>query len=49
MNHDKNITKMRTLTFVSLVHKHNEMSFEELSKELDINDDDVEGFIMEGE
>lgn len=47
LNHERNLVKMRILTFLSLVHKHNEMTFEELSKELDINVDDVEGFIIE--
>ena len=33
---------------MSLVNKHDEISFEELSKELNINVEDVERFIIEG-
>ena len=39
---------MRILSFVSLVNKHGEITFEELSKELDINVDDVESFVING-
>lgn len=48
LNHEKNLRKMRILSFVSLVNKHGEITFEELSKELDINVDDVESFVING-
>lgn len=42
------MTKMRILSFVSLVNKWEEISFEDLSKELQINLADVESFIIDG-
>ena len=48
LNHERNLRKIRILTFISLVNKRDEISFEELSKELNINIEDVESFIIEG-
>jgi hypothetical protein len=48
LNHERNLRKIRILTFISLVNKRDEISFEELSKELNINTEDVESFIIEG-
>lgn len=48
LNHERNLRKIRILTFISLVNKHDEIAFEELSKELNINVENVESFIIDG-
>ncbi|CAB4013294.1 eukaryotic translation initiation factor 3 subunit M-like [Paramuricea clavata] len=47
LNHERNLRKIRILTFISLVNKHDEITFEELSKELNINVENVESFIID--
>lgn len=47
--HEQNLKKMRLLTFMQLAESHPEMSFDDLQKELQIAEDDVEPFIIEGE
>ena len=47
LNHERNLRKIRILTFISLVNKRDEITFEELSKELNLNVDDVESFIID--
>ena len=48
LSHEKNIHKMRVLTFMSIGETTSEISFDELCKELNIGIDEVEEFIIEG-
>lgn len=48
LNHDLNMKKMRLLSFMQLAESNPEMTFEQLQKELQINADEVEPFIIEG-
>ena len=48
LNHEKNLHKMRVLTFMSLGEAKSEVSFEDLCKELDIGSDEIEEFVIEG-
>jgi len=47
LNHEQNIRKMRLLTFMQLAESNPEMTFEQLTKELQISEDQVEPFIIE--
>ncbi|XP_055390366.1 eukaryotic translation initiation factor 3 subunit M [Condylostylus longicornis] len=47
LNHEQNIRKMRLLTFMQLAESNPEMTFEQLTKELQISEADVEPFIIE--
>jgi ABC-type metal ion transport system substrate-binding protein len=48
LSHEMNLKKMRILTVMDIgVNKH-EISFDELANQLELNVDDVEGFIIEG-
>ncbi|XP_065205728.1 eukaryotic translation initiation factor 3 subunit M [Planococcus citri] len=47
LDHDQNTKKMRLLTFMQLAENSNELSFETIQKELSINENDVEAFIIE--
>lgn len=40
--------KMRILTFMSVGTEKSEISFEELANTVDINVEDVEGFVIDG-
>ena len=48
VKHDRNITKMRLLTFLQSAENQKEMTFETIGKEMQISNDDVESFIIEG-
>ena len=49
LSHQKNMKKMRILTIMSIGSEKSEVSFEELSKTIDINIEDVENFVIDGE
>lgn len=48
MDYGQNVKKMRLLTFMQLAEHTNELSFETIQKELNISENDVEGFIIDG-
>ena len=48
LKHEQNMKKMRLLSFMQLAESNPEMSFEQLQKELQIKEDEVEPFIIEG-
>lgn len=48
LNHEQNMKKMRLLSFMQLAETNPEMTFEHLQSELQINGDEVEPFIIEG-
>lgn len=47
LNHEQNLKKMRLLTFMQLAEKNPEMTFQQLQEELQIEEDEVESFIIE--
>jgi len=47
LNHEQNVQKMRLLSFMQLAESNNEISFELIQKELQIEPEEVEGFIIE--
>lgn len=47
LNHEQNLKKMRLLSFMQLAESNPELTFEELQKELQITEDEVEPFIIE--
>jgi len=47
LEHEANVRKMRLLTFIQMAENQSEMSFEVLMQELQLNSDQVEGFIIE--
>jgi translation initiation factor 3 subunit M len=47
LNHEQNIKKMRLLTFMQLAETNPEMSFETIQNELQIEEDQVESFIID--
>ena len=48
MNHEKNIYKMRILTFMSLGENSKVITFDTLQQQLQINQEDVESFVIDG-
>ena len=48
MDHEANIRKMRILTFVQMSELDSEMTFEHIEKELQLEPNDVEEFIING-
>lgn len=48
LNHEQNMKKMRLLSFMQLAESYPEMTFEHLQKELQIKEEEVEPFIIEG-
>lgn len=48
LNHEQNMKKMRLLTFMQLAETNPEMSFDTIQEELQINEDEVESFIIDG-
>lgn len=48
LNHEQNMQKMRLLTFMQLAGANLEISFETIQRELQIEGDEVESFIIEG-
>jgi translation initiation factor 3 subunit M len=47
LNHEQNMKKMRLLSFMQLAESNPEMTFEQLTDELQINENEVESFIIE--
>jgi len=47
LNHEQNLKKMRLLSFMQLAESNPEVSFDELQKELQITEPEVEPFIIE--
>jgi len=48
LNHEQNMKKMRLLTFMQLAETNPEMSFDTIQEELQINELEVESFIIDG-
>lgn len=48
LNHEQNMKKMRLLTFMQLAEGTTEMSFETIQQELQLNENQVEAFIIDG-
>ena len=48
MNHEKNVDKMRNLTFMSLGESSKEITFDTLQQHLQISADQVESFVIDG-
>lgn len=49
MNHEKNINKMRILSLMSLAENSKELPFDLLQKQLQITQDEIESFVINGE
>nr|CAD7443854.1 unnamed protein product [Timema bartmani] len=47
LNHEQNMKKMRLLTFMQLAEGSSEMTFETIQQELQLQDDEVESFIID--
>ncbi|XP_033118391.1 eukaryotic translation initiation factor 3 subunit M-like [Anneissia japonica] len=47
LSHEDNITKMRTLTLMTLAVEHKDLTFDLIEKEMQISEDEVEGFIID--
>lgn len=47
MSHEKNINKMRILTLMSLAENNKELPFEVLQKQLQIESDEIESFVID--
>lgn len=47
LSHEKNLHKMRVLTFMSMGEAKSEVSFDDLSKELNISFEEIEEFVIE--
>lgn len=47
MNHEKNIDKLRILTLMSLAENNKELPFETLQKQLKIEADEIESFVID--
>lgn len=48
LNHEQNMQKMRLLSFMQLAESTPEISFDVIEKELQIDPEEVESFIIEG-
>lgn len=48
VKHDRNITKMRVLTFLQSAENQKEMTFEVIQQQMQITPEEVESFIIEG-
>jgi len=49
LSHEDNVHKMQVLTFVQIAEGKSELSFETIEKELQLELDEVEPFIIDGE
>ncbi|KAH3876926.1 eukaryotic translation initiation factor 3 subunit M-like [Dreissena polymorpha] len=47
LSHDENLRKMRLLTFMQMAETRKEIDYESIQKEMDLNEDDVEVFIID--
>ncbi len=48
MNHERNINKMRILSLMSMAENSKEIPFDLLQKQLQIDADDIESFVIDG-
>ena len=48
MNHEKNVDKLRILTLMSLSENNKELPFDTLQKQLQIEADEIESFVIDG-
>lgn len=48
LNHEQNIKKMRILTFMQMAESNPDITFDEITSELQIEEKEVEAFIIEG-
>jgi hypothetical protein len=48
MNHEKNINKLHILTFMSLGENSKVITFDVLQQQLQISEEDVESFVIDG-
>jgi len=48
MNHERNVNKMRILTLMSLAETSKELAFDLLQKQLQIEEDEIESFVIDG-
>lgn len=48
MNHEKNVNKMRILSLMSLSETSKELPFDLLQKHLQINAEEIESFVIDG-
>ena len=48
MNHEKNINKMRILSLMTLAENSKELAFDLLQKQLQIESDEIESFVIDG-
>lgn len=48
LNHEQNIKKMRILSFMQMAESNPEISFDDIVSELQIEEKNVEAFIIEG-
>jgi len=47
LNHERNVEKMRLLTFLQTAENHKELTFDMIQKEMQIDQDEVESFVIE--
>ncbi|CAF3683832.1 unnamed protein product [Rotaria socialis] len=47
VKHERNLTKMRLLTFILIAESQKELTFDAIQKEMQISADDIESFIIE--
>ena len=48
MNHERNVNKMRILTLMSLAENNKELPFDLLQTQLQIEQDEIESFVIDG-
>lgn len=48
LDHEQNVKKMRILSFMQMAETNPELSYDEITSELQIEEKDVEAFIIEG-
>lgn len=48
MNHERNVHKMRILTLMSLAESNKELPFDLLQTQLQIEPDEIESFVIDG-
>jgi translation initiation factor 3 subunit M len=48
IKHERNLNKMRLLTFLQTAENQKEITFDSIEKEMQVPTDEVESFIIEG-
>ena len=48
LSHEENLRKMRLLTFMQMAESKKDIDYDSIQKEMDINEDEVEDFIIDG-